>query len=87
MCLIFLAFSALLVLVKNNSDIFLRKSLHSERIFSCFGMCVQTHKPESLQLLRRDAPRKRSTEGSEGVSEAELSSADLRIGTLVTFQT
>ncbi len=35
-------------------------------------MCVQTRKPESLRLLRGEAPRKRSTRGSEDVSEAEL---------------
>ncbi len=42
---------------------------------------MQTRKPGSLRLLRREASQKRSTGGSEGVSEAEISSANLRIGT------
>ncbi len=35
------------------------------------GMCVQSRKPESLRLLQREAPRKRSKGGSEGATEEE----------------
>ncbi len=47
------------------------------RRFSRSGMC--TRRPESLRLLRREAPRQRSTGDREGVSEAELSSVHLRV--------
>ncbi len=37
-------------------------------------MCVQTHAPESLRLLRKEAPRKTSTGGREGACKAGVSS-------------
>ncbi len=40
--------------------------------FCCCGMCVQRHNPESLRLLRREGPRKRSTGGRQGVGETSL---------------
>ncbi len=47
----------------------------SECRFSCSAMCVQTHELESIRSLRRQALGKRSPRGSEGVNEAEISSA------------
>ncbi len=46
-------------------------------IFLLWDVCK--HADQSPSGVRREAPRKRSTGGSEGVSEAEISSADLRI--------
>ncbi len=43
---------------------------------------MQTHRPESRRLLRREAPWKRSVGSIEGVRE--VTSADLRIGTWIT---
>ncbi len=40
---------------------------HIEARYSCSVICVQTYGPESLRLLRREAPRKASTGGREFV--------------------
>ncbi len=42
---------------------------------------MQIHGSESLRLLRREAPRKRSAGGRDGVRVVVVCSADLRIDT------